>query len=117
MAIVDWLKFVTSIREKFRKWTETIRKKDEIIKKLKEALEPKGNMECEHSAYWLKDDEGKITGGPFCQNCFDNGHDYRCLVQAGKPSGKAGRPWEWVQCPKCKVPFRQQKVGVYLNTH
>ena len=91
--------------------------KDETIEKLKAALEPKGNRKFEHSAYWLKDDEGKITGGPFCQNCFDNRHDYCCLVHVGKPSDQAGHNWEWVQCPECSITFRQKKVGIYLNTH
>lgn len=110
-------KYITYIWEGFKKWAETIRKKDKTIKKLREALEIKGNMQCEHSAYWLKDDQGNTIEGPFCTNCFDNEHTTRRLVQGGKPNSEVGRNWEWVQCPECKVPFRQKEVGVYLNTH
>jgi len=116
MGKFDLFKYMIYIWEGFKKRAETIRKKDETIKKLREALELKGNMKCEHSAYWLKDDQGNTIDGPFCTNCFDNEHDTRRLVQGGIPSGGAGHHWEWVQCPKCNKPFRQKHVGVYLNT-
>ena len=94
---------------------QQLKEKDETIEKLKTALELKGKMVCEHSAYWIKDDQGSKTDGPFCTNCFDNEHATRRLVQGGKPSNKGGHDWSWIQCPKCKVPFRQEALGRYLN--
>lgn len=98
------------ILKRARKWFE-------FDKKRKKALELKKCMRCEHSAYWLKDEQGNTTDGPFCTNCFDNEYTQRRLVKGGKPDGQVGRPWAWVQCPKCNIPFRSEQVGVYLNTH
>ena len=117
MGKTDWLKHLTGLWKEFKKRAETIRKKDETIKKLKKALELKGNMQCKHSAYWLKDDQGKIIEGPFCTDCFDNEHTTRRLVPGGRPNGQVGKNWAWVKCPKCNIPFRSERVGVFLNTH
>ena len=93
------------------------REKDEAIEKLKRAMELKGKMVCEHSAYYEVDKEGNKIAGPFCTNCFDNEYATRRLVQGAKPKGKPGWEWEWIQCPKCKVPFQSNQTGSYLRTH
>ena len=111
------LKDIIFIWGKLKKKIETNKEKDKTIKKLEDALEMKGKMKCDHSAYWIIDDQDNIIDGPFCTNCFDNEQIKRRLVQGGKPNGEVGRPWEWVQCPKCGKSFRQKQVGVYLNTH
>ena len=80
MGIFD-LKDVFCIWETIKKRIENNRKKDKTIKKLQEALEIKGKMKCEHSAYWIKDDQGNVIDGPFCTNCFDNEHATRRLIQ------------------------------------
>lgn len=93
------------------------REKDDTIEKLKKAMELKGEMVCEHSAYYQVDEEGKKIAGPFCTNCFDNEYATRHLVQGGPPKGQTGGGWGWVQCPKCKVPFISEHTGRYLNAH
>lgn len=114
---VDLNRKILDLQEELLTLVAQLREKEETIAKLKKALGLKGKMRREHSAYWLKDDQGNTTDGPFCTNCFDNKHATRRLVQGGKPSSEGGHHWEWVKCPECNVPFRQKDVGVYLNTH
>ena len=96
---------------------QQLREKDETIEKLKTALELKGEMICEHSAYYQLDEQGNKISGPFCTNCFDNEQATRRLVPGARPNGQAGHVWAWVQCPKCKVPFLKEEVGRYLKSH
>lgn len=118
MSLIELLKWLPGLFwGKLKKWTASKRKLAAENKRLREALALKGNLQREHSAYWLKDDQGNTIDGPFCMVCFDDEQATRRLVQGGKPSGEAGRPRQWVQCPKCRVAFRQEHVGVYLNTH
>ena len=94
---------------------EELKKKEETISKLKDALALKGKMICEASAYYITDDKGDKIDGPFCTKCFDVDHIACRIINA--PKRGEGHSWEWVQCPKCKVPFRSRKTGHYINTH
>ena len=93
------------------------REKDEEIEKLKKAMELKGKLVCEHSAYYEVDEQGDKIAGPFCTNCFDNEYATRRLVQGFVPKDQTGPPYYWVQCPKCKVPFCSGPTGEYLEKH
>jgi hypothetical protein len=96
---------------------KTIEEKDKRIEQLEDALTMKGNMKCQHSAYWHINESGNILDGPYCSKCWDIDHLLCRLVQAPTfPSG-AGHSWEWIQCQKCKAPFRSSKAGQYINTH
>jgi len=95
--------------------TEQLKSKDEKIKELEKALQLKGKMICENSAYFIVDENQNKTDGPFCTKCFDVDHIICRLINA--PKHGEGHQWEWVQCPKCKVPFRSRKIGEYLKTH
>ncbi len=117
MGNIDLIEKVLDLQTELSEIVEQLGEKEKTIEKLTEALELKGNLQREYSAYWLKDDQGNIIDGPFCTNCFDTEHTPRRLVQGGKQNGQGGHSWEWVRCPKCKVPFRSRHVGQYLNTH
>lgn len=91
--------------------------KDEEIKKLKKAMAIKSKMVCEFSAYYQVDDQGNKVDGPFCTNCFDNEFATRRLLAGFQPKGQVGWDWTWVQCPKCKTPFRSEQIGEYLRQH
>jgi hypothetical protein len=93
------------------------REKDEAIEKLKRAMELKGKMICEHSAYYEVDEQGNKVAGPFCTNCFDNEYATRRLVKGFRPKDQMGHGSNWVQCPKCKVPFESYPTGLYLERH
>jgi hypothetical protein len=93
------------------------REKDEMIEKLKKAMELKGKMICESSAYYQVDEEGNKIAGPFCTNCFDNEYATRRLVSGFRPNDQVGHSWAWVQCPKCRNPFCSEPIGRYLNTY
>ena len=87
--------------------TEEIKKKDETISKLKDALDLKGRLTCKDSAYYLTNDNGKIIGGPFCTKCFDVDH-LKCRLV---PDNKEPQ----VICPKCKVSFSSKPLYHYLR--
>jgi len=93
------------------------REKDDTIEQLKKAMELKGKMVCEFSAYYQLDEQGSKVAGPFCTNCFDNEHATRRLVSGFQPKGQDGHSHFWVQCPKCKVPFYSKSIGQYLGEH
>jgi hypothetical protein len=86
------------------------REKDDTIEKLIKAMELKGKMVCEFSAYYQVDEQGNKIAGPFCTNCFDNEHATRRLVSGFQPKGQDGHSHWWVQCPKCKVPFYSERI-------
>jgi hypothetical protein len=114
---VDVIRRIVVLEAEIRGILQQIAEKDEAIEKLKRAMELKSRMVCEYSAYYQVDERGNKIAGPFCTNCFDNEYAARRLLQAARPKDKAGHDWEWVQCPKCKVPFRSKHVGRYLRAH
>ena len=84
------------------------REKDQTIEKLKNAMELKGKMVCDHSAYYQIDEQGEKIAGPFCTNCFDNEYATRRLLPGAQPKDQSSH--YWVQCPKCKVPFYSERI-------
>jgi len=96
---------------------EKLAENDKIIMSLKTALDNNGEIVSENGAYWRKDVFGNIVEGPFCKTCFIVESALRNLVRAGKPNEQDIDDWEWVQCSKCRVPFRQKQIGQYLKTH
>jgi len=110
---VELYREVADLRIKLDEQTEQVKEKNQLIAQLKDALAMKENMVCEGSAYYIVDEQDNKTDGPFCTKCFDVDHDLCRLVNG--PRQGDGRPWEWVQCQKCKTPFRSQKIGEYIN--
>jgi hypothetical protein len=117
IANADQIQKVLELQTQVQKIVDQLKEKEKIIEELRYALELKGKMKCENSAYWIIDDQDNKVDGPFCTNCFDREHVMRRLILGGKPNGEAGRPWEWVKCPICNVPFRSKHVGIYLKNH
>jgi hypothetical protein len=97
--------------ELLRRLTEN----NKIIMSLKTALENNGEIVSENCAYWRKDGLGNIVEGPFCKSCFITESAFRPLVRVVKPGRQNKDDWEWVQCSKCRFPFRQKQVGEYLK--
>ncbi len=87
--------------------TEQLKQKDEIISQLKKALELKGKFICKDSAYYIADETGKITDGPFCTKCFDVNHLKCRLVAADKEP--------IVICPNCNVRFASKPTFDWLR--
>ncbi len=88
--------------------TEQIKEKNELIAQLQEALELKGNLVCQGSAYFLTDEDGNFIDGPFCTKCFDVDQK-KCRIV---PVARNDNPQ--VQCLKCKVVFRSLPVMNFL---
>lgn len=115
---IDLYRKILDLQAEVQKMVQQNREKDETISRLEQALELKGKMVCEHSAYFLVDEEGNKKDGPFCTNCWDNEHATRRLVGGCRPKDKQGGfNLSWVQCPKCKVPFFSTETGRYLRMH
>jgi len=114
---VDITRRMAVLEAEVRGLMQQLAEKDEVIGQLRKALQFKGKMICEHSAYYEVDQQGRRIAGPFCTNCFDNEHAIRRLLRAVRPKNEGGHDWEWVQCPKCKVPFRSKHAGKYLHGH
>ncbi len=114
---VDLIRRVVTLEAEVRGLIQQITDKDEALQKLKRAMALKGKMVCESSAYYQLDERGNKIAGPFCTDCFDREYSTHRLLPAARPQDKSGRDWEWVQCPKCKVPFRSRHTGKYLQTH
>ena len=118
---------LSNIKRQFRQIKELIAERSELLEKLAEnekiimslktALDNNGEFVSENGAYWRKDVFGNIVEGPFCITCFATESALRTLMRAGKPNEQDSDDWEWVQCSKCRVPFRQKQVGQYLKNH
>lgn len=87
--------------------SEELKKKDETISKLKDALSLKGKMICEASAYYITDEKGNKTEGPFCTKCFDIDQS-KCRLVADNKEPQ-------VICPNCKVSFSSKPTYDYLR--
>lgn len=114
---VDLTRHLIVLEAEVRGLIQQIAEKDEVIEQFRKALQLKGKMVCEHSAYYQVNQQGSRIAGPFCTNCFDNEYAIRRLLPAIRPKDKGGHDWEWVQCPRCKVPFRSKHTGKYLQNH
>lgn len=79
---------------------EDLRKKDDKIQQLEKALEIKGKLVINKSAYYLIDDSGNPIDGPFCTKCFDVDHIFCRLVRVRTKQYRFA-----VQCQRCKEPF------------
>jgi hypothetical protein len=88
--------------------------KDELIAELQAVAALKDNMIVDGPAYFVKKDGGALDG-PFCTPCFGRGHETVRIIPAAKPKDGEGDKSEWVQCSKCKTPFRSQRLSEYLN--
>lgn len=91
--------------------TEKIKQKDEVIKRLEQALSLKGKIVCKGSAYFIADESGEFIDGPFCTRCFDVDHN-KCRIV---PVDREDNPE--VQCLKCKVEFRSWPAMKFILEH
>jgi len=87
--------------------------KDELIAKLRAAGAVTGNMVVDGPAFYIK--KANSLDGPFCTSCFQRSHEVTRIAPAPKPKGADGTSADWVQCGKCKTPFRSDRIGHYLN--
>jgi len=86
---------------------DMVTKKDETIVRLQEALELKGTLIRKDSAYWLPDEQGNFTDGPFCMRCFDvDKITCRLVADTAGPQ---------VKCPNCKTIFFSKPIYDYLR--
>ena len=106
---------VTILRQSLSETRRALKERDELIEKLQAVGVIRENLVMDGSAYFVQKD-GRIEDGPFCTCCFDQHQQTVRLVPTPKPTGGAGRSSEWVQCLKCRIPFRSCRAGDYLNS-
>lgn len=87
--------------------------KDQLIAKLQTAGAVAGTMVVDGPAYYIR--KANTLEGPFCTSCFQRNHEITRIAPAPKPPGNGGTPADWVQCTKCKTPFRSDRISQYLN--
>ena len=105
---------VTILRKSLSETRRALKERDELVEKLQAAGVIRENLVMDGSAYFVRKN-GRIEDGPFCTCCFDQNQQMVRLVPTPKPVGGAGRSSEWVQCLKCRIPFRSGRAGEYLN--
>jgi hypothetical protein len=72
---------------------EVIERKDNEIASLCEALDAKDTVKLYHNAYYSLDEQGKPTGDPYCQRCWEVDH---CLLHMIVQRQET-------YCPECKT--------------
>ena len=104
---IDLYRRILDLRGEAIELTEELKKKDEIIAQLKDALDLKGKFIYKDSAYYITDENDKIIDGPFCTKCFDVDHIKCRLV----PENIGPQ----VICPNCRVSFASKPLYSYLR--
>ena len=104
---IDLYRRILDLQAEAIELTEELKRKDEIIAQLKDALYLKGKFIYKDSAYYITDENGKIVDGPFCTKCFDVDHVKCRLV----PENIGPQ----VICPKCGVSFASKPIYSYLR--
>ncbi len=87
--------------------------KDQLIAKLQAVGAAAGSMVVDGPAYYIR--RANTLEGPFCTSCFQRSHEVMRIAPAPKPKGGEGTPADWVQCTKCRTPFRSDRISQYLN--
>jgi len=87
--------------------------KDDLIAKLRAAGAVTGNMVVDGPASYIR--RATALDGPFCTSCFQRHHEITRITAAPEPKDSDGTPANWVQCAKCKTPFRSDRISQYLN--
>jgi hypothetical protein len=108
---LDLYKRLVDLQVEAVELTEQLKGKDERIAHLEDALLLKGKLVCKGSVYFVVDDGGNFTDGPFCTKCFDVDHN-KCRIV---PRGRIANPDVW--CLRCKVPFTSLPAMTFLREH
>ncbi|MCL5282582.1 MAG: hypothetical protein M1376_22065 [Planctomycetes bacterium] len=87
--------------------------KDQLIAGLQTAGAAAGNMVVDGPVYYIK--KANALEGPYCTACFQRNHEIVRVASAPRPKGHDGMPADWVQCAKCRTPFRSDRISHYLN--
>lgn len=104
---------MTKLQDLLDQTQQAAQEKDELIAMLQTAGAVRGNMIVDGSAYFVRKDNS--LDGPFCMSCFQQNHQIAHIVPASQPEGADGESSEWVQCGRCRTPFRSQRIGEYLD--
>ena len=104
---IDLYRRILDLQGEAIELTEELKKKDEIIAQLKDALDLKGKFIYKDSAYYITDENDKIIDGPFCAKCFDVDH-VKCRLVADNKEPQ-------ILCPNCKVSFSSKPLYDYLR--
>jgi hypothetical protein len=87
--------------------------KDQLIARLQAVGAAAGSMVVDGPAYYIR--RANALEGPFCTSCFQRNHEIVRITAAPKPKGQDGTPADWVQCARCKTPFRSDRISQFLN--
>jgi hypothetical protein len=88
---------------------DQLKRREKAISCFQTALSMKGELTYKNSAYWVIDENGQITDGPFCRQCFDEEQIRTQLVRVDSP--KRCR----VMCPRCQIPFDSYPAWEFLS--
>ena len=92
---------------------QAAREKDRLIARLQAAGATQGLLVIDGPACFIR--KGNLLDGPFCMSCFHQRHEAVRIEPAGQPQGADGPAAEWVQCARCRTPFRSERLGQFLN--
>jgi len=104
---------LTKLQHLLEQAQSAAKEKDELITKLQAAGAIRENLVVDGSAYYVKKDNA--LSGPFCMSCFQQNHEMSRVMPASKPKGAEGDTTNWVQCVKCRTPFRSERISEYLR--
>jgi len=101
------LKTIVDLQAKVREFEEQLKLKDDKINELEAALQIKGKMIFEDSAYFSVDEANNKKDGPFCAKCYDIDRKICRLI--------AKKEEPMVLCPSCKTEFASRPIFNYLR--
>jgi hypothetical protein len=87
--------------------------KDELIARLQAAGGVAGNLVLDGPVCFVRKEN--TLEGPYCTLCFQRNRETSRLAPAPQPEGADGPATDWIQCTKCRAPFRSERIGQYLN--
>ncbi len=105
--LVDMAEVLVTARQQILDIRQLVADKDEVIATLQKALELRGKLIPKDSTYWLTDEDGNTTDGPFCTRCYEVDKALRRLV--------AGEREPRVECPCCKSVCSSQSAYYRLR--
>lgn len=110
---VQFAEELTQLRNLLEETRKAHEEKDELIAKLQALGAVRGNMIVDGPVYYVKSQN--ILDGPYCTSCFQHHHEIVRIVPASRPKGADGPAREWVECGKCRTPFRSERIAEFVN--
>lgn len=108
--VVELKSKTAALQRRLEDAEQSLAERDELIAQLRAAIATTDDMRIEGAA-WFATKGKQIVDGPFCTGCFNRLHQTVTLLEVAKKPEEPGLDSEWVQCPRCRVPFRSRLAG------